>query len=237
MRRALPVSALIFLLSAALAFAQNLRPPTAAEQAALTHYRDVVHEVLDQFGNDDWEESVDYDIAEDVSVHDMAELPFDIDQMIQRSYSIRNGSKLYAQQIQPFAEKLENMHDPAEMAKLAAQMKMMHMSVEVHMNRYQVPVDPPPPANPDLHIPGAALAYRVNNYKFDKGTSVILLFGDWKSAAWRASDGWYGFKFKHSGHQPAIENIEVHLDGSPERINELLRTVKWQHLNDALANP
>ncbi|HET6145761.1 MAG TPA: hypothetical protein VFE02_19815 [Candidatus Acidoferrales bacterium] len=219
------------------AVAQHLRPPTAAESSMLKHYSDTVHKVLDQFGSDNWEESVDYDVTDDVTVHDALNIPLDIDEMMERSYTIRNGSKLYEQEIEPFAKKLENIHDPAEMAKLAAQLKLNRMTVEVHFNRVDVGIDPPPPGNQDLHIPGAALAYRVSNYKFDKGTSVILLFGDWKSAAWKAADGAYKYKFKHAPHQPAIENIEIHFDGSPERIDELLRTVKWEKINDALSNP
>jgi hypothetical protein len=33
-----------------------------------------------------------------------------------------------------------------------------------------------------------------------------------------------------------IENVVIQLDGSPERIDELLRTVNWQAVNGAITH-
>ena len=131
------------------------------------------------------------------------------------------------------AEKLTATTDPNEMTRLARQMKVTKLSVEVHFDRANVDMDPPPSANPDLHVPGAALAYRLKPSKFEKGTSVVLLFGNWKTAVWNSEGGYEHYKFKHAAHQPAIENIVIQLDGSPERIDQLLHNVNWQLVNNA----
>ena len=212
----------------------ELRPPNAQEKPILIHYREVVAKLLNQFRSDDWEETIDYEMTDEVQISNDPDVPLDVDQMSQRSYLIRTGSALYEKEIAPFAAKLSAMKDPNEMASLAKQMKMMNFSVELNFNRAEASLDPPPPGNPDLHVPGAALAYRLKPYKFDKGTSVILLFGNWKAATWNANTGGDRFKFKHSPHQPAIENIVIQLDGSPERIDQLLHGVNWQVVNDAL---
>jgi hypothetical protein len=35
-------------------------------------------------------------------------------------------------------------------------------------------------------------------------------------------------------HTPAIENIEIKMEGSPDRIQELLHSVDWKRVNQAL---
>ena len=212
----------------------HLRPPTAAENAVLNHYRDVIHAVLDTFQSDDWDQSVDYDVEDDVFVSGDPDVPLDINEMMQRTYTVRPGSDLFEREFAPILNRLNSTQDINEMQALSKQLKMNKYSVEVHFNVLSVAVKPPPGGNPDLHIPGVALAYRVDNAKFDKGTSVVLLFGDWKSATWRPSDRMYRFHFKHAFRQPVIENVVIQLDGSPERIDELLHAVNWQRVNDAL---
>jgi hypothetical protein len=212
----------------------DLRPPAGAEGTVLNHYRDVVKAVLDTFQSDDWDEKIDYEVDDDVQVSSDRDVPLDINELTQRTYTVRNGSDLFQRDFAPIVEKLTATQDPNEMIALSKQLKMNRFSVEVHFNRANEGVKPAPASNPDLHIPGVAMAYRVNNYKFEKGTSVLLMFGDWKSATWQADNGWYHFRFQHRFRDPAIENIVVQLDGAPERINELLKTVNWKQLNDAL---
>lgn len=240
MGRSARVAALLALFLAAAAPAAipaqepHLRPPTEAERAVLNHYRQVIREVLDTFQNDDWNQNVDFDVEDNVQVSDDRDVPLNIDELIQRTYTVRPGSTLFNRDFKPTMDRLTSTHDPTEMAAIAKQLKMNKYSVEVHFDVLSVGVKPPPETNADLHLPGVALAYRVNNYKFDKGASVVLLFGDWKSAVWRAQDKMYHYKFQHAFRQPVIENVVIQLDGSPERIEELLRGVRWQRVNDAL---
>jgi hypothetical protein len=46
----------------------DLRDPNPQERQILMHYREVIGKVLDQFQSDDWEEKIDYEITDDVSV-------------------------------------------------------------------------------------------------------------------------------------------------------------------------
>jgi hypothetical protein len=214
----------------------HLRPPTPAENVVLNHYRDVMHSVLDTFQSDDWDQSVDFDVQDDVFVSNDPDVPLDINEMMQRTYTVRQDSALYQREFAPIVDKLNSTQDVNEMQALSKQLPMTKYSVEVHFNVLSEGVKPPPSANPDLHIPGTALAYRVENYKFDQGTSVVLLFGDWKSATWQPTNKWYRYRFQHAFRQPAIENVVIQLDGSPERIDELLRTVNWQAVNGAITH-
>lgn len=213
----------------------HLRRPNPAESAVISHYREVMHQVLDKFQSDDFDQNVDYDVSDDVFIANDPDVPLDINEMMQRTYTVKPGSKLFDAQFAPVIQKLNGTHDPNELAAISKQMKINRYSVEVHFNALSARVKPPPGANPDLRIPGAALAYRVGNYKFDKGTSVVLLFGDWKSATWRPSDNTYRFKFKHAAHQPFIENVAIQLDGLAEGIDPLLRNINWQRVNDVLS--
>jgi hypothetical protein len=212
----------------------NLRDPNPQERKILMHYREVIGKVLDQFQSDDWEEKVDYEITDDVSVSGDPDVPLDVNELIQRSYNIRQGSALYQKEVAPLAEKLTATSDPNEMARLAKQRKVTNLTVEVHFNRLCVGMDSAPAAASDLHIPGAAAAYHIKPAKFGRGAAVVLLFGDWKTATWNADNSCDRFKFKHAAHQPAIENVIIQMDGSPERIDQLLKTVKWDNVNAAL---
>jgi len=212
----------------------GLRDPNPQERAALMHYREVINKVLDQFRSDDWDEAIDYEITDDVSVSGDPDVPLNINEMNQRTYNVRNGSALYQKEVAPIIAKLSATTDPMEMARIAKQKKMTTLSVEAHFDALCVGMDPAPAGNSDLHIPGAAAAYRIKPGKFDKGTTVVLLFGNWKTASWNGENGCERYKFKHAAHQPAIENVVIQMDGSPERIEELLHSVNWKAVNDAL---
>jgi hypothetical protein len=213
--------------------AQRFREPTPPERAVVRHYRDVIHEVLRQFPDANWAETIDYDIPDDFTVRPPIAAPLEISDFIQASYQIAPGSPLYERDIAPIARQLAAMKDPAAMARLASQRKVDRVTVQFESNVPVAEITPAPPGNADLHISGAAFAYRVDS-QVDRGTSVKLLFGDWKTATWQASENAYRFKFKNPRPSAAIENVAVQLDGSPDRINELLRAVSWPHLADAL---
>jgi len=212
----------------------GLRDPNPQEKQILMHYRDVIGKILDQFQSDDWEEKVDYEITDDVSVSGDPDVPLDVNEMIQRSYNIRPGSALYQKDVAPLAEKLTATTDPNEMARLAKQRKVTNLTVEVHFNHLCTGLDSAPAAGSDLHIPGAAMAYHIKPAKFGRGAAVVLLFGNWKTATWNADNSCERYKFKHATHQPAIENVVIQMDGSPERIDQLLKAVKWDEVNSGL---
>jgi len=212
----------------------DLRDPNPQERQILMHYREVIGKLLDQFRSDDWDEKIDYEITDDVSVSGDPDVPLDINELIQRSYTIRPGSALYQKEVAPLAEKLTATTDPNEMARLAKQWKVTNLTTEVHFNRLCVGLDSVPAAGSDLHIPGIAMAYHVKPAKLGRGAAVVLMFGNWKTATWNADNSCARYKFKHAAHQPAIENVVIELDGSPERIDQLLKSVKWDDVNSAL---
>src|SRR5579871_6522959 len=160
----------------------HLRPPTPAEAAVIEHYRQVIHEVLDQLHSDDRDENVDYDLEENVLVSNDPDVPLNLDQMIQRTYTVRPGSTLFERDYASIYSRLQSTHDLNEMQALSKQLKFNRFTVEVHFDALSQGVDPPPGKNADVRIPGAAMAFRIRNYKYDKGESVVLLFGGWTPA-------------------------------------------------------
>lgn len=208
--------------------------PSDPERTLVMRYTDVLHGVLEQFSNDDWEEKIDSDVAEDFQVSHDANVPLGINEMMQRTFYVRPDSDLWKREFAPFVEKSQQSNDPVELAKESQKMKLNRLRVEVHFNRFKVGVDPAPEKNHDLQIPGAALSYRLEQSKFTKGIAVILLFGEWKSAKWIEADSAYQYQFKKVGNYPAIENIEMRIDGPEDRVNELLHSVLWGKVNEGL---
>jgi hypothetical protein len=213
-----------------------LRPPTTTEQAVLDKYAKTVNQVLDQFQSDDWDESVDYSIDNAMVNTNDPGVPLDIDELAQRTYTVRNGSQRYDEKIAP---SMQQLLDPG--ANISAKQKigqqvqsLMRVQVQVHFNRAKLGFEPAPANNHDLHIPGAAFAYKIDDSAFGHGTAYILAFGNWNSSKWDAEHGWYRFHFAHSQNTPYIENIEVRIYGADDRIQQLLHSIDWNALNNGL---
>jgi len=236
MRQKLHVFALaVALILRCTAYAE-LRKPTPAEQQVLNKYVTVINKVLDQFQSDDWNESVDYSVDDEVQVHPNSGRPLDVDEMFQRSYNVRPGSDRFKRLVQPVIEKLQHEPDPSKKAEITKGVQdLMRLRVEVHFNRESIGFDPPPAANTDLHLEGTAFAYKVNENPDGHGESYLLAFGSWGQLNWDAQHRWYHFRFAHPQNTPYIENIEIRIYGAPDRIQELLHTVDWKQVNEALA--
>jgi len=213
---------------------RGLRDPNPEERALLMHYRDVINKILDQFQSDDWKESVDYEITDDVQVSGDPDVPLDVNELTQRTYNVRKGSALYEKEVAPIIVNLTATTDPMEMAQIARQKKVTTLKVEVHFNRLCVGMNAALNASQDLHLAGPSFATQLRPDGPKQGASVVLLFGNWKTANWNGNNSCVRFKFKHPAHQPAIENVVIQLDGSPERINEVLHNVDWRPVNDTL---
>jgi len=218
--------------------AQNgLRTPTAEERQIINHYRDVLYALLNAMENDDWQDSSvsRFDIDDGVLIGHNPTVPLDIDESIAREYRIRPGSPLFQQQIAPFLAQVQAAgQDAQKLSDLAGKLKPSHVHINVHFNVPNVTIELPPSQNPDLKLKGAAMAF-ATQAEPDKEKAVTLLFGDWKLTDWNSAHRWYHFRFQHPGCYPAIENIVIELQGSPARIDELLRSTDWQQVNGALA--
>ncbi len=208
----------------------NLRAPTPAEQRVLERYRDTIHSVLDAFDSDDWDTTTDFDVDDNVLVSNDPDVPLDVDELIQRSYTVKKDSPLYQREVAPFLAKMQQMSS-MEMAQAGKKLKKLRLEVQVHFNR--AAADRDARTKPHLQVPGAVYSFLTEQSQDQRSQTVVLLFGDWKSAQQRSDD--LKFHFKHPMHTPAIENVVVQLQGSPDRIKELLRSVDWKRVNDALA--
>ena len=208
----------------------TLRPPTPAEKKVLDQFTSVVHPFLDTFDSDDWDTASDYDVDDNVQVSQDPDVPLDVDELIQRTYTVKNDSPLYQREVAPYIAKMQQM-SPAEMMQAGKKLKNLHLEVQVHFNR--AAADQEARTRPQLQIPGAAYSFQSEESDDKRSQTVVLLFGDWKSAAQTANG--IRFHFKHPPHTPAIENLEVQLQGSPDRIRELLHTADWKRFNEALS--
>ncbi len=223
------VVAVFFLLHTPAQAQNNLREPNATARQVLEKYRDAIHSVLDSMDSDDWDSTTDFDVDDNVLVGNNPDVPLDIDELIQRSYTVKKDSPLYQREVAPFLAKMQQM-SPMEMAQAGKKLKMLRLEVQVHFNR--AAADRDARSKPQLQASGAAYSYQTEESEDKRAQTVVLLFGDWKSAQQRSDD--LKFHFKHPPHTPVIENVVIQMHGSPDRINELLRSVDWKKVNDAL---
>ncbi len=236
MRTRLHLAVVCFLIAAVVVAVAELRSPTAAEKAALDKYLAAVNPVLDQFQGDDWDENVDYSLDNPMVNTNDPGVPLDIDELTQRTYTVRNGSQRYNEKIAP---SMQQLLDPggnmSAKQKIGQQVQgLMRVQVQVHFNRANLGFEPAPANNHDLHIPGAAFAYKIDDSAFGHGTAYILAFGNWNNSKWDAEHGWYHFHFAHPQNTPYIENIEVRIYGADDRIQQLLHSIDWNALNNGL---
>jgi len=233
---------LLFILAGAFAIIPfsawaELRKPNPAEQKVLTRYMTIINRVLDHFQGDDWNERVDYAVDDEVMVHPDSGRPLDVDEMFQRTYDVRPGSERFTRMVQPVIDRMQQEPDINKKSEIIKRVQdQMHLQVEVRFNRETIAVDPPPAANADLRIPGAAFAYKVNHSTSAHGISYILAFGSWSQMNWDDKSHTYHFKFAHPQNTAYIENIEILVSGAPDRLEELLHSVDWKQVNDALTH-
>jgi hypothetical protein len=232
--------ALILILASSLALPVALyamgmpRKPSAAERKVVTKYATVISKVLDQFRSPEWDEKVEGAVA-DVQVTPDSGTPLTINEMFQRTYDLRKTSPRYKAKLAPMEVKMKAEKDQGAQQLLGAQMQdLMHVQVQVRFNIANIDLDPRPSPKLDLHVPGAAFAYKELSNPFGYGSSYVVVFGNWKTAKRYPSSGITEFHFVHPQNTPFIENVEFRIYGADDRIRELLRTVKWAQVNAAL---
>jgi len=219
-------AALFSLLVAAQASGAS-RELTPAENAALQNYVTSVNAVLDHLRGAEWDEKIDYEIDSSVGANVHPAVPFDIDELTQRTYTTRRDSPRF-----------QNMILPLVQQRMAGTLKvmpdLMHVVVDAHFNVPNVPIGSAPDANRDLKLPGVALAYAVRADKPEAEVSYVLLFGNWQNANWDPSLQALHFHFTHQKGTPFIENIVIRIRGADDRIAELLRKTSWSEINAGL---
>ncbi|MGC2694475.1 MAG: hypothetical protein WA738_01655 [Candidatus Angelobacter sp.] len=210
------------------------RQPTPAQQKAITKYSVTVNKVLDQFRSPDWEETIDYTI-EHPMINPADDRPMDIDELIQRTYQLRKGSKRYQTVIAPKLQKMAAEKDPSKKQFMAAQIEdLMHLQVQVHFNMRVVPLITGPDSKIDPKIPGATFVHQDRNNPFSHGVAYVLFFSNGKAGRWEEVNDVYRNFFVHPANTPFIENLEVRIYGAEDRIKELLHKIDWKQMNSAL---
>ncbi|HET9184172.1 MAG TPA: hypothetical protein VFP59_18765 [Candidatus Angelobacter sp.] len=238
-RRFLPVIAFVLLAGVSLRFQAavfDFRPPTPREQKVLRNYLRVINKVLAQFKDGTWEENVDHSLA-NAEVDPSSEFPLHMNGFVQRTYLVRHNSDRYKQMVLPLVQEMVLSSDLNHKRELNRQVEdLTVVQVQVRLNQPRITVNPKPENNHDLHIPGTALAYKINNDEFSTGSGYVLLFGNPQALSWNSYHNWFDYKFMQGGNAPSLENVEFLISGAEDRIQQLLHTVDWNEVNNALTS-
>jgi hypothetical protein len=145
--------------------------------------------------------------------------------------------------LQEAGEKEEK--DWAELKRLTA--RDMDLAAALQVNIGVGENDPLGGSNPDnqsrtytvINVPGAAFAHRYSNKgneNKNQTTEVVeIWFGDWNISSPTPNPAGPGrFHFKHPVGTPYIENLYVGMEGTPENLAILLKSINWQKFNEAL---
>jgi len=210
------------------------RKPTSAEEKAVAKYNQVMNKVLDQFRSPDWDEHIDAAI-EHPQINIMDDRPFDIDEVLRRTYELRHTSKRYQAIIAPGLQKLSQIKDATQKDLQRAKLEdMQHLQVQAHFNQWVVPLITPPDPRHDPKIPGATFVHQDRDNPFNHGVAYVLFFSNGRPGKWDDTNSVYRNVFVHKPNTPYIENVEIRIYGAEDRIKELLRTINWKQVNLAL---
>ncbi len=210
------------------------RPPTPAEEKAVTKYVQTMSKVLDQLGGPDWDEHIDQQI-EHPMVNIVDDRPLDIDQLLRRTYEVHPDSKRFQTLIQPRQQKLALLKDASQKDLYRAQTEdLKYLQVEAHFNMLVVPMMNGPDLKRDPKVPGATFVHQDRNNPFGHGVAYVLFFSNGRPGKWDETNGVYRNNFVHPPNSPYIENLEIRIYGAEDRIHELLRKLDWKQVNAAL---
>lgn len=208
--------------------------PTPDQEKAIARYTETMNKVLDQFRSDDWDETVDHTI-EHPMINPQDDRPLDFDQLLQRTYHVRPGSKRYQTVVLPRTRKMEREKDVTQKQLQAAQIRdLINLQVQVHANMFVVPMITGPDAKIDPKVPGATFVHQDRNNPFGYGVAYVLFFSNGRPGKWDETNGVYRNTFVHPPSTPFIENLEIRIYGPEDRIKELLRKIDWKQVNAAL---
>jgi hypothetical protein len=212
----------------------DTRKATPAEENAIAKYTQVMNKVLDHFRSPDWEEHIDATI-EHPKINIMDDRPFDIDEVLRRTYELRHNAKRYQTIIAPGLQKLSLIKDATQRDLQRAKLEdMQHLQVEARFNQWVVPLITPPDPRHDPKIPGATFVHQDRDNPFNHGVAYVLFFSNGRLGKWDDTNSVYRNVFVHKPNTPYIENVEIRIYGAEDRIKELLRTIDWKQVNLAL---
>ena len=105
------------------------------------------------------------------------------------------------------------------------------LTVDVYINRNTATFDLQDKETVKMAVKNIPAAYKFRNDQND-GSACWLLFGNWATA--RHTEDGLNFKFTHAKVTPYIENIAIVIHGADDRIQELLKTIDWSQMQNAL---
>lgn len=228
---------MLFLLFGTFEAKAQVRDATPAEQKALDKAIAAITDALDRFNNNDWNKEQDF-YSGQIGVHPTHDVPMDVDNNFERQYHVQANSERYNTLIQPLQQKINDalqQGDNNKVLELGKQLKALSwLTVDVYINRRVVNVFAADKGkNIKLSSMGAGYCYQIKKDQYgNNANSYWLLFGNWQTA----TNGGYGltYHFKHPPVTPYIENIAITITGADDRIQELLKTINWSELQDAL---
>ncbi len=233
-RRCLPILLPLLIASCLYGWVFSFRPPTPHEQQVLDRFSHVVDQVLAQFKDANWEENIDRSLA-GVEVDANSESPLYINSFVQRTYDVRGSSERYKEHILPLVKEMVQSSDLEQKKELNRQIQdLMHVQVRIRLNQPHIAVIPKPEENQNLQIPGTAFAYKIRNEDYSSGTAYVLFFGETNALKWNPEHNWFDYTFAHPGNTPVVENVEFRIYGADDRIRELLQSIDWSQVNNAL---
>jgi hypothetical protein len=221
--------------------AQSSRQPTDAEKKAINKAVHIITPMIDSFENDEWKkEAGGADDEDNYSIQTHPDVAMSVAPFNEWDFTVRQGSPIWNTSIQPYLNKTEqtNFSDPQAVATLqkeGAKVKaLQHIYVEIHVNDKSIPGRP----NNSIPTAGVTYAYKQTPGAFT-GTdhnlpSYVLVFGNWKNAVFNNSFNASQFHFAHAFGTPYIENIVIIMSGNEARIKELITTLNWNEINNAL---
>jgi len=210
------------------------RKPTPEEEKAIAKYTTVMDRVLNQFRGPDWDETIDANIDHPM-INIMDDRPFDIDEVLIRTYHVRPDSRRYQTLIAPKLQKVAQLKDPSARDLERAQAEdLKHLQVQVHFNMLVVPMITAPNPKKDPKIPGATFVHPDRDNPFNHGVAFVLFFSNGRLGRWDETNAVYRNTFIHKPNTPYIENLEIRIYGAEDRIRELLRKLDWKQVNSAL---
>src|ERR1041385_1580066 len=121
----------------------DTRKATPAEENAIAKYTQVMNKVLDHFRSPDWEEHIAATI-EHPKINIMDDRPFDIDEVLRRTYELRHNAKRYQTIIAPGLQKLSLIKDATQRDLQRAKLEdMQHIDATIEHPKINIMDDRP----------------------------------------------------------------------------------------------
>src|SRR5258708_19912532 len=113
----------------------------------------------------------------------MDDRPLEVDELMQRYYNVGHGCKRYQTVVLPKLQKMAAEKDLTQKQILGAEAQdLMHLQVQVHINRLVVPMITGPDSKVDPKVPGATFVHQNRTNPFSPGVAYLPFFSNRQTA-------------------------------------------------------